>query len=444
MNIFDTLFDGTKIPPMSKVRFQVERGGIQAQDIPGVIARSLENQGLLDSIERGKTVAVTCGSREISQIDRILKSLVDLLAARGAKPFIFPAMGSHGGALAAGQLEILEGYGVTPETMGVPVKATMDTVVLGKTASGLEVHFDQNAYQADYVIPVGRIKPHTDFRGRFESGLMKMLAIGCGKQKGANLCHTLGFPRMAQNVEEIARLVLERRRIPFGIAIVEDMFHGTYLLEAIPGEKIPEREPALLEKAKALIPGIPFEKIDVLILDEIGKEISGAGMDPNITGRSGMMGSWKPFIERIAVLDLSEKSHHNGCGIGTADVTTQRFYEKMDYCVSYPNGITSHDPASMRIPPIMPDDRNAVRMALQTCVQNDPAMGYRMVWMKNTLHMDTFYISPALLREAEENPAITIEGEPKAVPFNRSGNVPWLDAPGGSYGFHPPIPNFTP
>lgn len=434
--IFEQLLEETKVPDMVQVKYHVQTGKITAEQIPGIIRESLMSQHLLERIEEGKTVALTCGSREICNIDVIMRSVIDLLKEIGAEPFVFPAMGSHGGASAEGQREILAGYGVTEETMGVPIKASMDTVVLGKSPKGLEVHFDKYAYEADYVIPIGRVKPHTDFRGKIESGLMKMLTIGCGKQHGANICHTLGFPMMAENVTEIARVILENRNIPFGIAIVEDAFHGTYKIQAIPGEKIEEEEEKLLVEAKALIPGIPFDKIDVLVLDEIGKDVSGAGMDPNVTGRSSMLGRWKPFIERIVILDLSEKSHHNGCGIGGADITTQRFLEKMDFCVSYPNGITSHDPASMRIPPVMPNDECAVKMALQTCMENDRARGYRVVWMKNTLHLESFYISEALLEEARQNPDITVCGEKEPVPFNEMGNVPWLDSPVKPYGLH--------
>lgn len=434
--IFDQLLEETKVPGMVKVKYDIERGTVTGDRIPGIIRESLESQHLLERIEAGKTVALTCGSREICNIDIVIRSVIELVKEKGADPFIFPAMGSHGGANAAGQREILAGYGVTEETMGVPIRATMDTVVLGKSPKGLEVHFDKYAYEADYVIPIGRVKPHTDFRGKIESGLMKMLTIGCGKQHGANICHTLGFPMMSENVTEIARVILGNRNIPFGIAIVEDAFHGTYKIQAIPGEKIEEEEKKLLIEAKSLVPGIPFDKVDVLVLDEIGKDVSGAGMDPNVTGRSSMLGRWKPFIERIVVLDLSEKSHHNGCGIGGADITTQRFFEKMDFPTSYPNGITSHDPCSMRIPPVMPNDVCAVKMALQTCMDNDRSMDYRVVWMKNTLHVESFWISEALVEEARKNPALSIESEPTEVPFNENGNVTWLTDPVKKYGLH--------
>lgn len=436
LTIFEELLREVKIPRMVPVELEIQKGKIKREEISGILRRGMEEQGLFERLKAGKTVAVTCGSREIHNIDEIMRSVVSILKDAGLSPFIFAAMGSHGGASAKGQLEILEGYRVTEKAMGVPVTATMDTVVIGKTELGLEVHMEKNADGADYIIPVGRIKPHTDFRGRIESGLMKMLAVGCGKQHGADLCHMYGFSRMSENVTQIARVILEKKRIPFGVGIVEDAFHNTYHLEVIPGEKIEEREAELLETAKSLIPAIPFEKIDVLVLDEIGKDISGAGMDPNVTGRSSIMGSFKPFVERIAVLGLSEKSHHNGCGIGVADITTQRFFEDMDFCVSYPNGLTSHDPASMSIPPVMPNDRCAVAMAIHTCVNQDRNLGHRMVWMKNTLCLNRFLISENLLQEAEKNPDIRICGEPEEVLFDEYGNVSGLGKAAKDYGAH--------
>ncbi|MDO4548596.1 MAG: lactate racemase domain-containing protein [Clostridia bacterium] len=425
MSIYDELLKSTILPKMALVSSRVERGTIEKKDIPSIIERSVNENNLLDCIMPGQSVAIGIGSREINHIDVIIKSLVNLLLGKGAKPFLIPAMGSHGGATAEGQRQLIEGFGINERTMGVPIICSMQTRVIGRTAEGLEVNVDENAFDADWMIPVGRIKPHTDFRGVIESGLMKMLTIGFGKQRGANLCHSHGFDRMSYNVTQIARVILASKHVPFGIAIVEDAFHGTYALKALPAQSIEEEEAKLLVKAKTLIPRIPFKKVDVLVLDRIGKDISGAGMDPNITGRSSIMGISQPFIERIAVLDLSEASHGNGCGIGGADITTRRFYGKMDLDESYPNAITSHDPASMKIPPIMHCDRDAIRMAIQTCVHIDPA-GCRMVWMPDTLHFSPYRISQALLDEARSIPDLDVISEPEDIVFDESGNVPWL------------------
>ncbi len=426
MNIFEKLFQEVEIPELIPVRYHLPMGTIREEEIRTYIERSLKERNLLDRILPGQTAAVAVGSREIPHMDRIARCVVELIKERGAHPFIFPAMGSHGGATAEGQRELLAGFGITEETMGVPIKSSMETVRIAETPDGLPVHIDKNADGADCIIPLGRVKPHADFRGKIESGLMKMLTIGCGKQYGANLCHSLGMENMSRNVTAVAREILKHKNVPFGIAIMEDALHHLYKLEAVPGERFEEEEPELLLEAKSLIPGIPFEKVDVLVLEEIGKDCSGAGMDPNVTGRSQSLGVWKPYIERIAILNLSEKSHHNGAGVGGGDVTTRRFLDKMDFDITYPNGITSHDLQGIKIPAVMPNDRTAVKMALETCIGADSPEGFRMVWMKNTLCLDSFFISPALLAEARTDPDLEILGEARPVSFDEAGNIPWI------------------
>ena len=369
---------------------------------------------------------MTAGSRGIHNYDQVVKSVVDVLKKAGARPFIFPAMGSHGGAVAEGQLRILEGYGITEETMGVPVISSMETVQIGETPHGLPVHMDKNAASADFIVPVGRVKPHTDFRGRHESGLYKMLAIGCGKQHGADICHSRGYGEFSRNISEIAEVMLEKKKILFGMAIVEDAFHGTYSLTAVPPEKFEEEDARLLVKAKELVPHIPFEKINVLILNRFGKNISGAGMDPNVTGRSGSLPAEKPFVDRIVVLDLTEESHNNFAGIGIADVITRRFFDKISFTETYPNGITSRDLASLKIPTVMSNDRNAIRAALQTVSGQMPEEGWRVVWMDDTLGLESFFISELLVEEAERNPALQVESRRVVPEFDGEGNVLFL------------------
>jgi hypothetical protein len=287
------------------------------------VADTIARRRAADRVRPGDVVAIAAGSRGISNHDEIVRSVARELLARGAKPFIFPAMGSHGGATAEGQRDLLAGYGITEEAMGVPVVSSMETVQVGVTPHGLPVRIAAPAAAADWIVPVGRVKPHTDFRGRHESGLIKMLAIGCGKQYGANICHMQGFPHMARNIWEIAKAVLAPGKVLFGLAILEDASHGTWSLTAVPGEHFDEEDALLLEEAKALVPRIPFEKIDLLVLSEIGKDISGASMDPNVTGRSAVMGASRPFAERIVALDLTDASHHNATGVGNADITTR-------------------------------------------------------------------------------------------------------------------------
>lgn len=426
MNIFEKLFAETEIPELYPVEFSLPRGTITREQISGIILGDIQKKHLEERITPGMTIAIAVGSREITNIDRIARTVVDFVKDLGADPFIFPAMGSHGGATAEGQTEVLAGYGVTEETMGCPIRSSMETVHIATTESGLPVHIDKYADAADGIIPIGRIKPHTDFHGKYESGLMKMLTIGLGKQYGANLCHSLGMSNMPVNIAAYAGEVLRLKNVIFGVGIIEDAFHATYKLTVVPGERIQEDEPALLLEAKELVPCIPFQKLDVLVLDEIGKDVSGAGMDPNVTGRSQSMGISQPFVERIAVLDLTEKSHNNGAGIGGADVTTQRFYDKLNLEITYPNCITSHDLNGMKIPAIMPNDRLAVKLALNTCIDSDASVGYRMVWMKNTLHLDAFYVTKALLPEVEANPQMRVTGDAFLPEFDENGNISWI------------------
>ncbi|MDO4549180.1 MAG: lactate racemase domain-containing protein, partial [Clostridia bacterium] len=413
------------IPNFCKVEYDIEQGNIR--DIALAVDQALDSRGVLNSIKPGQTVAITGGSREINHMPEIFRQLVKRVRAIGAKPFIFPAMGSHGGSTAKGQYEVLTGYGITPEYVGCEIRSSMETVLIGRSASNLPVYVDKCAYEAECIIVVGRIKPHTDFRGPVESGLMKMMAIGMGKQHGAAICHKEGFDRMAKNVWEFGQVMLEKTNVVFGLSIIEDIFHNTYRIDAVPAKLIPIEEPSLLNIAKELIPGIPFDKIDILFVQEIGKDISGAGMDPNITGRSGFMGMWKPYAQVIVVTDITEKSHHNGAGLGFADITTRRAYEKFDFEMTYPNGITSCDISGMKIPPVMPNDELAFRHAVHIATKVDPAIGCRIVWIKNTCHMKRFYISEALIPEAIHNDRLRILTQPSPISFDEDGNVAFVD-----------------
>lgn len=423
MDVFDALLAQTPIPRFVPAGMDLQRGGIGRADVDRVASKSIWEIGVLSRLKPGERVAVAAGSRGINNYDRIVLSVIDTLRAAGAKPFIFPAMGSHGGATADGQLAILESYGITEKTMGVPIVSSMETVCLGETAHGLPVYIDKNAAGADWIVPIGRVKPHTEFHGRHESGLFKMMTIGCGKQRGADICHGRGYGEIERNIVEIAEVMMEKRSVLFGMAIVEDAFHGTFRLEAVPPERFEEEDAILLAQAKALVSRIPFPKIDVLILNEFGKNISGAGMDPNVTGRSGTVPIGPPYVERICVLDLTDGSHHNGAGIGVADVTTRRFFDKMSFEETYPNGITSHDLASLKIPPVLPNDKNAVRMAIHTISGERPQGGPRVVWMQNTLALDAFLISESLLPDAKNIPGLHIGQGKIQMEFDEAGNL---------------------
>lgn len=424
MNIFDQLLEDNIIPKFVRVRHEMDHSHIE--DIAGAVAEALKRNGTLNQIRPGNTVCITAGSRDVANIDKIIRAVCDQVKAVGGKPFIIPAMGSHAGANAKGQRSIIEGYGVTEEAMGAPIKASMETEVLAYSKDGLEIHIDKYANAADYIIPIGRIKAHTDFRGPVESGICKMLVIGMGKQHGAYQCHKLGFKSMAANVMEFASAIIEKKPNMFALGVIENAYHQTCRIEAVPAAKILEEEPVLLEYAKSRMARIPFEKADILFVDESGKDISGAGMDPNITGRSPVLGVSTPYFQRIAVFDLTDKSHGNFGGLGSADVTTRRLYKKIDFEQTYPNGITSAEPVSVKLPVIMPSDKTAMQFALRTATDCDWEKGARIVWLKNTLSLSEFYISEALVEDVRCIKNVEIVSEPMEVIFDEDGAVKGL------------------
>lgn len=349
-------------------------------------------------MESGCTAAVLAGSRGIRHIDCIVKTVVKTLLAAGVRPFIVPAMGSHGGGTSEGQEEILKSYGITEETMGVPIHSSMETEVIGFTPEGIEVHFSKPAMEADYVIPVCRVKPHTDFSGPIESGICKMLAIGGGKHNGCSRLHREGFPALAHIIPDAAGVIIDRVEIPFALAIVENAFDKTHTIEAVPGSEIFSREPELLDLAKSLMPRIKFDDVDVLIVEQIGKNISGTGMDPNIIGRDsyGQIPGAVPRVKRIIIEDLTEDSHGNAIGFGMADFILRRAFEKVDLGMTYTNGMASGNPEGARIPVIAETEEEALRAAIQTCPHtdmNDP----KIVRIRDTLHLSEIEISENML-----------------------------------------------
>ena len=349
-------------------------------------------------MEKGASAAVLVGSRGITNIDLIAKAVVETLKEAGIMPFIVPAMGSHGGGTSEGQEEVLRGYGITEETMGVPINSSMETEIIGETADGLEVHFSKPALQADYVIPVGRVKPHTDFSGKVESGLCKMLAIGGGKHNGCSRIHREGFPALEHTVPDVAEVIISKVNIPFGLAIIENAYEKTHTVEAVPGDAIMTREPELLKLAKSLMPRIKFDDIDVLIVEQIGKDISGTGMDTNIIARDsfGPLPGAVPRIQRIIIEDLTEGAHGNAIGFGMADFILRSALDKIDFNATYTNGIASGNTNGMKIPVIADTEEEAIRAALQTCIGidiNNP----RIVKIKDTLHLSVIEVSENML-----------------------------------------------
>ena len=418
--IYDELFKDVKLPRFVKVRQEIDREALE--DVEKEILRELEKPEIVSRIKENASIAVTAGSREVANYALILRTICDFLKSRGAKPFIIPAMGSHGGAIAEHQTSLLAHLGITEESTGVPIKSSMETVYLGDTESGLPVYFDKYAAEADGIIPVGRIKIHTCFHGEIESGVMKMLAVGCGKQKGAATMHAHGFANMATNVPETARVSIEKLPVLFGVGVLENACHQTKQVKAMPAELIESMEHEMLESSRASFPRVPFDKVDVMIVDEMGKNVSGTGMDPNITGRSSPLGTFRPFVDRLAVLDLTEESEGSAYGVGNADVITQRLFSKIIMENTYPNGITNRDGKPMMIPPVMPNDKLAIKYALGTLPggRNEEP---RVVWLHNTLCMEEFYISENLVESIVDKDKVIVEGEPCELEFTSDGGL---------------------
>lgn len=386
-----------KLPKMYKVQQEFEAEEIL--DTEQVINQEINKPEIKKMIKNGQRIALAVGSRGIYNLDLIVKQVVTSLKNLGADPFIVPSMGSHGGATAEGQKEVLENYGITEDAMGVPIVSSMEVEQIGKTESGIPVFFDKNALQADLVIPIGRVKPHTDFKGTIESGICKMLAIGLGKHVGCSRLHQEGFDTFHKLIPEVAEVIIQKAPIGFGMAIVENAFDRTANITCIPSSRILSEEPALLDFAKRSMPKLLFKEIDVLIVEEIGKDISGAGMDPNITGRTtkGIIEGFDgPTIQRIVVLDLTENTHGNATGIGAAEFTTKKLADKLDFAATYTNCIASSNPEGARLPVVMDTEREALIAAIKCC--NRIEMEHpKVVRIKNTLELKEIYVSEALL-----------------------------------------------
>ena len=396
------------------------------KNIPEAIAGELARIDLPELIGAGETVAITSGSRGIANISVVVQALVRELKKIGARPFVVPAMGSHGGATADGQKDVLRHYGITEESMDAPVRATMDVTHIGDTADGLPVLVGQDAYSADHIVVLNRIKQHTDFTGPIESGLMKMLTIGLGKQKGANLYHRAFFRYGFEHViQTVARKVLKTDKIVFGVGLLENAYEKTERVAVMRAEDMERTEQQLLVEAKRLSGRLPFEELDLLIVDWMGKNISGTGMDTKIIGR--LMQNFepepeKPAILRIFVRDLTEESNGNACGIGLADFTTTRLVEKIDRRATYMNSITSLGPQKVRVPIYYDTDREAVENALETVGLTAP-QDCRVARIESTLHLGEVEISESLLETARERRDLTIIGEPYEMTFDTEGNL---------------------
>ena len=422
MGIVAELLQDVPLPRMIRAKQHFDETHIPTEEISVVLHQQMSREKIKETIRPGMEIAITVGSRGVANVALITRTIVDFVKGQGAVPFIVPAMGSHGGATASGQLDVLSSYDVTEENMGCEIRSSMETVVLGPAANGKPVYCDRYAAQADGIIVCGRIKPHTAFRGPYESGICKMMCIGLGKQKGAATLHMDGFGQMREEVPMFARVFLEKAPILFGIGLLENAYDQTREIAVLHRDEIMEKEPALLERAAGWMPRILFDPLDVLIVDKLGKNISGDGMDPNITGRFPT-----PYAEggihaaRLAVLDLTDETHGNACGVGLADVTTRRLFNRMDFEMTYPNSITNTVTKVCKIPMILDNDRLAVQMALKSANYMDREHP-RIVRIKHTMEMGTIWISEALLDEALIHPQITVCGELREMSFDENGN----------------------
>ena len=396
-------------------------------DVPGAIRQELAKLPLSTRIRPGDSVALTVGSRGIANMALIIKILVEELKAQGAKPFIVPAMGSHGGGTAEGQRAIVEAYGVTEDFTGAPINATMEVVQVGSIEDGIPVFFDKYAHEADHVAIVARIKPHTDFSGEIESGLHKMMLIGLGKHRGASLYHQAFAHYSFDNiVRSVGQAVIENCNILLGLAIVENQYDETALIKAVAPEEFLKCEKELLIVAKKLIPRLPFQQVDLLIVDQIGKDISGTGMDTNVIGRKDYLYPCSeevfPKVTRIYVRDLTRETHGNATGIGIADYTHTRLVNKTDFDSTYINCLTGDNPKAAAIPVHYDKDRKVLDVALKTVGYVKPENA-RVIRIRNTLDLKEIMVSEAYQAEMKGRDDLEIIEPVQEMSFGEDGNL---------------------
>lgn len=423
MKTVTNLIQNVPIPKVVRVRQNFDRTCIPDGEIPGVLLGQL--QKFAQYIRPGMRIAITCGSRGIHCYAQMVKTMVDFVKERGAQPFIVAAMGSHGGATSEGQRQILADYGITEEAMGCPVLCDMETVEIGKSIfRGQSVCLDKNAASADGILLFNRIKPHTSFRGKYESGLMKMMAIGLGKQQGAGQIHGQSPAIMHELVEEYGRTILENCPVLGGIAVIENAYDDTWKIAGLTAEEILTEEPKLKEESYQTIARLPFQACDVLVVDKIGKNISGDGMDPNVSGRfCTRYASGGIQAEKVVVLDLTDETHGNAQGVGLADVTTRRLFEKMKLEMTYPTGVTNTFLHLMKIPMIMDNDREALQLALCCCPEAEDQENKKLIRIPDTAHIEYLEVSEGMLPLVRQNPKLEIVSEAYDLPFDELGNL---------------------
>jgi Lactate racemase N-terminal domain len=412
-----------ELPRMVRVRQKFE--SIEIDDVAGTVVEQFSDPAIRAKVKPGMKIAVGCGSRGIANVAACARAVIDQLKALGAEPFIFPAMGSHGSASAEGQVKVLDSLGINEQTMGCPIKSSMEVVELGRLDNDMPVYFDRHAAEADAVALVCRVKAHTNFRAPIESGIVKMLVIGMGKIRGASTAHWYGFDAFIDVLPKTAQYIMQKIDFLFGVAMVENAADRTALVEVVPGDKVLEREPELLRLARQWMPRLQFDDIDVLIVDRMGKNITGAGMDPNITGRNARGANWEavPRVKKIAVLGLTPETDGNATGVGAADVITMRLFRDFDPAKTYANVIAATLLDGAAIPMIMNSDREAVQLAAKTIPQTRPEDA-TIVHIPNTLEIVEIDVSENLLPYIEANPdKFEVIGSPAPLGFDAQGNL---------------------
>jgi hypothetical protein len=415
------------IPLFFTIRQTFDRPRVE--DLTAAVRGEVEKVLPAGSVAAGARVGVAVGSRGIRDIATVVRAAVDFLKGRGARPFILPAMGSHGGATAEGQRQLIAHYGVTEDAMGCPVRAEMETRSLGRTAAGVEVRMAEAAWQSDGILLVNRVKPHTDYKGPLESGLAKMCAIGLGKYDGAREIHRHLFTvGLGEAIRGVAGELVATGRILGGIAILENAHHETARIVGVPAAALFETEERLLVEARGLMGRLPLEEIDVLVCDRLGKNISGAGLDTNIVGRSvyGYTAGqpWKDGmarILRIAVMDLSDESDGNAVGMGLVDFVPERFTKRVDHEVTRLNALTSCSPTAAKTPVVLADDREAIRAAIRTSPVRPE--GPRVVYVRDTLELEHVLVSEACRPLVEGRAGVEIVSGPAPLRFDDSGRL---------------------
>jgi hypothetical protein len=401
--------------------------GPTLEDIPGAVREEVAGLNLSGKVARGDSVAISVGSRGIANIALITRTAIEELQALGAEPFVVPAMGSHGGGRAEGQREIIESYGVTEEYIGAPIRSSMEVVQVGETGDGVPVFFDKYAYEADHVVVAGRVKPHTGFVGEIESGLHKMMLIGLGKHKGAALYHQAivhySFDRI---VRSVGQTVIDKCGVLFGLGIVENQYDRTALVRAVEPENFVEGEKELLLLAKKWMPSLPFDQIDVLVVEEMGKNISGAGMDTNVIGRKyydhKAAEKEYPKVTRIAVRSLTEETHGNASGIGMADYIHSRILDQIDLEATAINTMTGNHPSAGAVPICFDSDRKVLEAALSTCGLVEPPDA-RVMRIRNTLDVEEILVSEACEKEVARREELSVVEPPREMQFDANDDL---------------------